>query len=114
MAPSALRTTFRTARAALREAKRAMRQRVLAARDALPEAARAAASAAIAERIGRRADFEAAQAILVTLPFRNEWELVCWCALRSVRARQSLRLASRMRRGCSSSTRSPIRNAMSS
>ena len=60
--------------AALREAKRAMRQRVLQARDALPEAARAAASSAIAERIGRRPDFGAARAILVTLPFRNEWD----------------------------------------
>jgi 5-formyltetrahydrofolate cyclo-ligase len=51
-----------------------MRQRVLAARDALSEAARAAASAVIADRIGRRADFGSARAILVTLPFRNEWD----------------------------------------
>jgi 5-formyltetrahydrofolate cyclo-ligase len=59
---------------ALREAKRAMRRRVLAARDALPEAVRAAASSMIAERFSRRADFQAAGAILVTLPFRNEWD----------------------------------------
>ena len=59
---------------ALREAKRAMRQRVLAARDALPEQARAAASRAIADRFGRRTDFRDARAILVTLPFRNEWD----------------------------------------
>jgi 5-formyltetrahydrofolate cyclo-ligase len=59
---------------ALREAKRAMRQRVLAARDALPEEARMAASRVIAERFGRRADFRSARAILVTLPFRNEWD----------------------------------------
>jgi len=59
---------------ALREAKRALRQRLLAERDALPEATRAAASQAIAERIGRRADFRAAHAVLVTLPFRNEWD----------------------------------------
>ena len=59
---------------ALREAKRALRQRVLAARGALSDAERAAASQAIAERFGRRADFAAARAILVTLPFRNEWD----------------------------------------
>jgi len=59
---------------ALREAKRAMRQRVLAERDAIPETARAAASAVIAGRIGGRADFQAARAVLVTLPFRNEWD----------------------------------------
>jgi 5-formyltetrahydrofolate cyclo-ligase len=58
----------------LRDAKRALRKRVLAARGALPEAARAAASSAIAERFGRRSDFRAARAILVTLPFRNEWD----------------------------------------
>jgi 5-formyltetrahydrofolate cyclo-ligase len=59
---------------ALREAKRALRQRVLAARDALSEIERAAASAAIAERFRQRADFAAARAVLVTLPFRNEWD----------------------------------------
>jgi 5-formyltetrahydrofolate cyclo-ligase len=59
---------------ALREAKRTMRQTVLAARDALPAEARAAASQAIAERFGQRADFREARAILVTLPFRNEWD----------------------------------------
>jgi len=58
----------------LRAAKRALRQRVLAARGALPETVRAAASSVIAERFGRRADFQAARAILVTLPFRNEWD----------------------------------------
>ena len=60
--------------AALREAKRALRQRVLAARDALSDVERAAASEAIAGRFSRRADFAAARAILVTLPFRNEWD----------------------------------------
>ena len=59
---------------ALREAKRALRQRVLAARNALSDAERAAASQAIAGRFGRRADFAAARAILVTLPFRSEWD----------------------------------------
>ena len=60
--------------AALREEKRALRQRVLAARDALSDVERAAASEAIAGRFSRRADFAAARAILVTLPFRNEWD----------------------------------------
>jgi len=60
--------------AALREAKRTLRQRVLAARDALSDTDCAAASRAIAERFARRADFAAARAILVTLPFRNEWD----------------------------------------
>ena len=58
----------------LRAAKRALRQRVLAARGALPEGVRAIASSVIAERFGRRPDFQAARAILVTLPFRNEWD----------------------------------------
>ena len=51
-----------------------MRQCVLQARDAFPEEARAVASQAIAERFSRRADFRAARAVLVTLPFRNEWD----------------------------------------
>jgi 5-formyltetrahydrofolate cyclo-ligase len=59
---------------ALREAKRALRQRVLVARDALPADARALASAAIVERMQARADFRAAHTVLVTLPFRNEWD----------------------------------------
>ncbi len=60
--------------AALREAKRALRQRVLAERAALPAAVRAAASAAIAGRMRARPDFVAARGVLVTLPFRNEWD----------------------------------------
>lgn len=51
-----------------------MRQRALAERDALPPAVRAAASAAIVGRMLARADFVAARAVLVTLPFRNEWD----------------------------------------
>ena len=75
MAPSADRLDVSSLQgAALREAKRALRQNVLAAREAMPEGARAAASQAIAERFARRADFESARAILVTLPFRNEWD----------------------------------------
>ena len=60
--------------AALHEAKRALRRRVLAERDALPVEIRAAASRAIVARILARADFTAARGVLLTIPFRNEWE----------------------------------------
>jgi 5-formyltetrahydrofolate cyclo-ligase len=49
---------------------------VLAERDALPEAVRIAASAAISARILERADFRAARAVLLTLPFGSEWDTV--------------------------------------
>jgi 5-formyltetrahydrofolate cyclo-ligase len=62
--------------AALRAAKLALRRRVLADRDALPTAVRTAASAAIAARILERADFRAARAVLLTLPFGSEWDTV--------------------------------------
>jgi len=62
--------------AALRAAKLALRRRVLAERDALPAAVRRAASAAIAARILERADFKAARAVLLTLPFGSEWDTV--------------------------------------
>jgi 5-formyltetrahydrofolate cyclo-ligase len=62
--------------AALRAAKLALRRRVLAERDALPEAVRIAASAAISARILERADFRAARAVLLTLPFGSEWDTV--------------------------------------
>jgi len=51
-----------------------MRQSVRAERDALPADARAAASASIVSRMLERADFAAAKTVLVTLPFRNEWD----------------------------------------
>jgi len=60
--------------AALRDAKAALRARVLAERDALPADLRASASAAIVARMLARTDFLAAQCILVTLPFHNEWD----------------------------------------
>ena len=60
--------------AALRAAKLALRQRVLAERDALPAEVRVAASGAILARILARADFMSAQAVLLTLPFRGEWD----------------------------------------
>lgn len=59
---------------ALHEAKRAMRERMLAARDALPPEARAAASAAIAGRILALPSFAAATCVLLTLPYRSEWD----------------------------------------
>ena len=59
---------------ALREAKRAARERALAARDALPEPVRAAASLRIADGITSLASFAAARTVLVTLPFRSEWD----------------------------------------
>jgi 5-formyltetrahydrofolate cyclo-ligase len=65
---------------ALREAKAALRARVMAERDALPPEVRRSASAAIVARILARTDFIAAKGVLVTLPFRNEWDtsaLVC-------------------------------------
>ena len=46
----------------------------MAARDALPVAVRAAASAAIAARIVALPSFAAARTMLVTLPFRSEWD----------------------------------------
>ena len=62
--------------AALRAAKVALRQRVLAARDVLPAAAQAAASAAIGARILARADFMSARTVLLTLPFGSEWDTI--------------------------------------
>jgi 5-formyltetrahydrofolate cyclo-ligase len=60
--------------AGLRDAKAGLRARVLAERDALPADIRARASAAIVARMLGRPDFPAAQCILVTLPFHNEWD----------------------------------------
>ena len=59
--------------AALHEAKLALRREVLALRDALPAAVRAGASAAIAQRVAALPEFAAARAVLLTLPFRSEW-----------------------------------------
>lgn len=59
---------------ALREAKRSLRERVLAARDSLPPEFRAAASAAIGTALTARADFAAASTVLLTLPFGSEWD----------------------------------------
>jgi 5-formyltetrahydrofolate cyclo-ligase len=59
---------------ALREAKQALRERVLAQRDALAGDARSAAQAAIATRLAAMPAFVAARTLLMTLPFRNEWD----------------------------------------
>jgi 5-formyltetrahydrofolate cyclo-ligase len=59
---------------ALREAKRRLRETTQAARDAMTPAARAAASHAIAERLAGLESFAPARTILVTLPFRSEWD----------------------------------------
>lgn len=74
MAPDPPPTTSPPVGAALREAKRGVRERALAARDALSAAARAAASEAIAATIVALPSFAAARTVLVTLPFRSEWD----------------------------------------
>lgn len=56
------------------EAKRALRKRMIDARDALAPALRARASRAIARRIAALASFERAQVVLLTLPYRSEWD----------------------------------------
>lgn len=73
---------------ALREAKRAMRIAVIEQRDALPPIERAAASQAIAMRIVALPEFAAAQSVLLTLPFRSEWDtrLVATAALAASKA----------------------------
>ncbi len=58
----------------LHEAKRVLREAVVAARDALPPAWRAQASQAIAERIAALDSFARARVVFLTLPFRSEWD----------------------------------------
>ncbi len=75
MAPSAeRRDTDPLQGEALRAAKLALRQRVLAERDAMTPESRAAASRAIVTRILARPDFGFARALLLTFPFRSEWD----------------------------------------
>jgi len=59
--------------APLREAKQAMRTRVAAARDALEPAWRAHASGELVRRIAALPTFAAAKTVLLTAPFRSEW-----------------------------------------
>jgi len=56
-----------------RERKRSLRDAILETRDALDPAWREEASAAIAARIGEDAFFHRARTVLLTLPFRSEW-----------------------------------------
>jgi 5-formyltetrahydrofolate cyclo-ligase len=63
-----------SAGAALFEAKRAMRAQRMAARDGLDPAFRAQASQAIVERLWALPALSAAGVLLVTLPFRSEWD----------------------------------------
>ena len=58
----------------MREAKRALRERILRARDALSAEIRAEASAAVAKTLAARPDFIAARVVLLTLPFGSEWD----------------------------------------
>jgi 5-formyltetrahydrofolate cyclo-ligase len=74
MAANSPQTTAVLTGTALHEAKRAMRERVLADRDALAPAVRAAASQAIATRLCAQQSFADARCPLLTLPFRSEWD----------------------------------------
>jgi 5-formyltetrahydrofolate cyclo-ligase len=58
----------------LRDAKRALRDRIVGLREALPAATRASASQAIARRIAALASFERARCVILTLPYRSEWD----------------------------------------
>lgn len=59
---------------ALREAKLALRNRVLLARDALSPGERAARSAIIARNIETLPSFVRADTVLLTVSFRSEWD----------------------------------------
>ena len=67
-----------TQHAGIRDAKRAVRDRVLAARDSLAAETRHAASVAIATTLEARPDFRAARVVLLTLPFGSEWDARSW------------------------------------
>jgi len=58
----------------LRDDKRTLRESLIAARDALPAAMRARASRSIADRIAALPAWRAARVVLLTLPFRSEWD----------------------------------------
>ncbi len=59
---------------ALHFAKRSVRERIGAQRDALDPAYRQTASAAIVARLAALPSFAAARELLLTLPFRSEWD----------------------------------------
>lgn len=58
----------------LREAKRELRERIMAARDSMAAEARAEASRTIADRICGLDSWARARVVLLTLPFRSEWD----------------------------------------
>src|SRR5512147_656622 len=64
---------------ALRDAKRAMRNVIVHARDARTAPERAAASTAIADRIVALPSYAQARTVLLTLPFRSEWDTKPLC-----------------------------------
>jgi 5-formyltetrahydrofolate cyclo-ligase len=59
--------------AALYEAKRALRERILRERDALPLARRVELGERIAAGVAALPSFANARIVLITLPFRSEW-----------------------------------------
>src|SRR3954468_22647885 len=60
--------------AALHDAKRALRERVMAERDALSPAARSEGARSICDGILALAPFMGARRALLTLAFRSEWD----------------------------------------
>ena len=58
----------------LRERKRTLRDAMTALRDAIAPAVRAEASRAIAARIATLAGYRCARVVLLTLPYRSEWD----------------------------------------
>jgi len=66
--------TAHAPRAGIREAKRALRERVLWARDRLSPEDHRQASVTIAATIAARVDFRDAKSVLLTLPFGSEWD----------------------------------------
>lgn len=77
--------------APLREAKQAMRALVAARRDALDPDWRAQASEALVRRIAALPSFEAARTVLLSAPFRSEWNTAALIDL-AVRAGKTVAL----------------------
>jgi 5-formyltetrahydrofolate cyclo-ligase len=74
MAANPLQSAEALTGTALHEAKRAMRERVIAVRDAVAPAVRAAGAQDIARRLRALPSFAEARCPLLTLPFRSEWD----------------------------------------
>jgi 5-formyltetrahydrofolate cyclo-ligase len=73
MSPASHRADDPLRGAALREAKFALRRRILAARDALAPAVREAAAAAITRGLTALPSFAAARTVVLTASYRSEW-----------------------------------------